>query len=57
MEIKWLRKPLKVDGTPGRLVNSMQMEMGLAKTPNKVWFLQRFTLSIVFLKAVPTGGH
>ena len=38
IEIRWLRKPLKVDGTPGRIVNSMQMEMSLAKAPNKVCF-------------------
>ena len=38
IEIRWLRKPLKVDGTPGRIVNSMQMEMSLAKAPNKMCF-------------------
>ena len=38
IEIRWLRKPLKVDGAPGRIVNSMQMEMSLAKAPNKVCF-------------------
>ena len=29
---------MKVDGRPGRIVNSMQMEMSLAKDPNKVCF-------------------
>lgn len=38
MKSDWLRKPLKVDGRPGRVVNSMQMEMSLAKAPNKVCF-------------------
>ena len=56
IEIRWLRKPLKVDVTPGRIENSMQMEISLAKTPNKV-FLQRFALSIVSLKAALAGRH
>ena len=43
MKSDWLRKPLKVDGRPGRIVNSMQMEMSSAKSPNKVCVLQRFT--------------
>ena len=38
IEIRWLRKPLKVDGTPGMIVNSMQIESSLAKAPNKLWF-------------------
>ena len=35
IEIRWLRKPLNVDGTPGRIANSVQMEMSMAKAPNK----------------------
>ena len=50
IEIRWLRKPLKVDGTPGRIVNSMQTEMSLAKSPNKMWFYK--DLRVVSLIAI-----
>ena len=52
MKSDWLRKPLKVDGRPGRIVNSMQMEMSLAKSPNKVCFYKDLRVVSLIVWAV-----
>ena len=52
MKSDWLRKPLNVDGRPGRIVNSMQMEMSLAKSPNKVCFYKDLRVVSLIVRAV-----
>ena len=48
--IKYLQQQ-QVDGTPGRIVKSMQMEMTLATEPNKMCFTKIYSFS-----SFPEGG-